>query len=236
MAKDEQQEMPVACCNDELDGLMGVFTDVSVLNKTNEALEVSARKLQRLVEQIVQCMAVITETRDMYTAGHQRRVSDLAVAIAGKLQLSAEQVKTVQVAGMLHDIGKISIPAEILSKPGKLGDYELGMMRNHVEVGYGILKNIDFPWPIAPVVHQHHERLDGSGFPYGLQGAEIMVEAQILAVADVVEAMSSHRPYRPSLGMAQAIHEIRTNRNILYTSEVVEACTYILEEGFVFCR
>lgn len=215
----------------ELIGLVGVITDITVRKKVEQELKKSTEKLQNSVEQIIQAMAMISETRDMYTAGHQKRVSQLATAIARQMRLSDDTVKAVQVAGLLHDIGKIAVPSEILTKPAKLSVHEWGIVREHSKTGYDILKTIDFPWPIAEIVYQHHERMDGHGYPRGLKSQDILLEAKIICVADVVEAMSSHRPYRASLGIVKAIIEINFNRRTLYDDDVVTACIKVFQEG-----
>jgi len=211
-------------------GLVGVITDITKHKRAERALKETSQKLIVVLDQIVHAMAAITEIRDMYTAGHQQRVSDLAGAIGQELGLAEGELTAVKVAGMLHDIGKIAVPAEILTKPGKLTFHELGIVKNHAQIGYDILKTIEFPWPIADIVIQHHERLNGSGYPNQLKGSAILLEAQIIAVADVVEAMSSHRPYRPSLGVEQAIAEIDRNRGILYNADVVDACIKVVKQ------
>jgi len=169
-------------------------------------------------------LASTAEIRDPYTSGHQKNVTKLASSIAEHMGLSAELIKGLRIAGLLHDIGKISVPAEILSKPGKITKDERNIIKNHCRVGYDILKGIEFPWPIAKIVLQHHERMDGSGYPLGIRGEEILLEARIIAVADVIEAMSSHRPYRAALGLDEALEEIRKNRGISFDPEVVDAC------------
>jgi len=218
-------------CNNEISGLVGVITDITERKKVERELKESTKKLQNAVEKIIEAMAMISETRDMYTAGHQNRVSQLGVAIARQMRLSDDEIKSVQVAGLLHDIGKIAVPSEILTKPTKLGIHEWGIVQEHAEKGYDILKKIDFPWPIAEIVYQHHERMDGSGYPRGLKGKEILLQSKIIMVADVVEAMSSHRPYRASLGIVKAIIEINFNRGTLYDDEVVSACIRVFQEG-----
>ena len=175
------------------------------------------------------------ETRDPYTAGHQRRVADLAQAIATEMKLAENQRDGLRMAGTIHDLGKVSIPAEILSKPTKLTEIEYQLIQAHPQTGYDILKGIEFPWPVAEMVLQHHERMNGSGYPQGLKGEEISTEAQILMVADVVEAMASYRPYRPALGVDAALEEIEKNKGILYDSRVVEVCLGLFrEKGFSF--
>jgi len=174
-------------------------------------------------------MSLTVEERDPYTAGHQRRTTDLAVAIAKEMGLSKHQIKGIQMAGFIHDIGKISIPAEILSKPGRLNEAEILLIRRHPQVGYDILKKIDFPWPVDLIVLQHHEKMDGSGYPQGLSGKEALVEARILCVADVVETIASHRPYRPGLGLDKALEDITKNRGILFDPHVVDACLALFQ-------
>jgi putative nucleotidyltransferase with HDIG domain len=179
---------------------------------------------------IIDAMGLTVEIRDPYTAGHQKRVAEIAQAIAIEMGLSKQQIEGVRMAGVLHDIGKMVVPAEILSKPGRITEHEFGIIKSHPEVGYNILKKIDFPWPIAQIVYQHHERMDGSGYPQGLSGKDILLEASIMAVADVVEAMASHRPYRPALGIDIALEEISKNRGVFYDPEAVDACLRIFKE------
>jgi putative nucleotidyltransferase with HDIG domain len=188
-------------------------------------------KLQKALEGTIQALGQTTETRDPYTAGHQRRVTQLACAIAEEMDVSSEQIEGIRVAGLMHDIGKISVPAEILSKPSQLTDTEFSLIKAHPQGAYDILKTIDFPWPVANIVFQHHERLDGSGYPHALKGEDIILEARILAVADVVEAMVSHRPYRPALGIDKALEELSDNKGVKYDSEVVNACLKLFAEG-----
>ena len=169
--------------------------------------------------------------RDPYTAGHQRRVGELAAAIAQELGLSDDKIHGLRLAASIHDLGKIKVPAEILAKPGKLTNIELMLIKAHAQAGYDILKDIAFPWPIATIVWQHHERLDGSGYPLGLKDDQILFESRIMAVADVVEAMASHRPYRPSLGMEATLAEIERGRGSAYDPAVVDACLKVIREG-----
>jgi len=191
--------------------------------------------LRKALEGIIQVMALTVETRDPYTAGHQRRATNLARAIATEMGLSEEQIDGIRMAGVVHDLGKISVPAGILNKPSRLTENEFGIIQTHPQVGYDMLNTIEFPWPVAQIVLQHHERMDGSGYPKGLVGEDIVLEARILAVADVVEAMSSHRPYRPALGMDKALEEISGNRGVLYDPSVVDACFKVItEKGFKF--
>lgn len=193
----------------------------------------NVHKLRRAVSGVVQAMARTVEIRDPYTAGHQKQVAGLACAIARELGLSEDNVEGIRVAGIIHDVGKISVPSEILAKPTRLTELEFGIIKTHPEVGYDILKSIEFPWPIAQIVLQHHERMDGSGYLQGLSGEDILLEARILGVADVVEAMASHRPYRAGLGIDKALQEISQNKGILYDSNIVAACIKLFKEkGF----
>ncbi|MEJ2593002.1 MAG: PAS domain-containing protein, partial [Candidatus Thiodiazotropha sp.] len=193
------------------------------------------QRLQESIEATIQALASTVELRDPYTAGHQHRVAELAKAVAQEMGLSETQIQVVYLAGMVHDIGKIAIPAEILSKPGRLSEAEFTLVRTHAEAGYDILKNIEFPWPIAQIVRQHHERLDGSGYPLGLHKDEILLEARILAVCDVVEAMTTHRPYRPGLGIEAALDAIEKGRLELYDAQVVASCLRVIRDrGFRF--
>jgi len=200
-----------------------------------EKLKQYAVKLQELIKEIIQAIVLTTEMRDPYTSGHQRRVTQLACAIAREMGLNNKMMEEIRVAGTLHDIGKMYVPSEILTKPGRLTEPEFNMIKTHPEAGYNILKMIEFPWPVAPVVLQHHERIDGSGYPSGLSAKDIRPEARILAVADVVEAMSSHRPYRPARGIDKALEEVSQNRGILYDPAVVDTCLKLFaEERFKF--
>jgi PAS domain S-box-containing protein len=198
------------------------------------ALEQIQRHLTQLrdnLEGTIKAISSIVEMRDPYTAGHEKRVAELAAAIARELGLSDERVYGLRLAGDVHDLGKIKIPAEILSKPGRLTDIEYDLIKVHPQAGYDILKDIDFPWPIAQTVLQHHERMDGSGYPQGLKGEQIIIEARIMGAADVVEAMHSHRPYRPGLGLEVAFNEIRRGRGIIYDEAIVDACLKLFQEG-----
>ena len=171
----------------------------------------------------------MAESRDPYTAGHQKRVTRLAVAIAQEMGLDENIQEAVRIAALVHDIGKINVPSSILTRPGKISEIEFDMTKIHPQIGYEILKNIDFPWPIADIILQHHEKLDGSGYPKGLKEKDITIEAKILAVADVVEAMSSNRPYRPALGLNKAIKEITNGKGKIYGPVMVDSCLKILK-------
>ncbi|MEW6079984.1 MAG: HD domain-containing phosphohydrolase [Thermodesulfobacteriota bacterium] len=202
-----------------------------------ELAETNAR-LKRTMNGVIKAMAAALESRDPYTVGHQQRVAELSIAIGKRLCLDENRLEALYIAAMVHDIGKISIPAQILSKPGKLSPIEFGLIQTHAETGFRIMKEIDFPWPVADIVHQHHERIDGSGYPQGLKESELMLESKILTVADVVEAMASHRPYRPALGIQLALAEITANRNRYYAADVVHACLEVFannsEHQFAF--
>lgn len=178
----------------------------------------------------VRALAAVAERRDPYTANHQRRVSHLARAIAVEMGLPEQQVEGIRIAGILHDTGKVAVPSEILSKPGKLSEFEFGIVKAHPKADFGIIEGVEFPWPVADTVLQHHERIDGSGYPSGLKGDNILLEARILAVADVVEAMASHRPYRPARGIDAALEEIRSGKGRLYDPEAADACCRLFEE------
>jgi len=204
--------------------------DITAQKKAEEERNHGLEKLRKMLGGTVEAMALAMGSRDPYTSAHQRRVSDLARRIAQEMQLEHDLIECVRTAGILHDIGKISVPAEILSKPTALNDIEFSIIKQHPERAYEILKEIDFPWPIAEIVLQHHERLDGSGYPRGLKSGEILLEAGILAVADVVEAISSHRPYRPALGIGPALEEIEKNKGRLYDVESANACLRLFRE------
>lgn len=187
-------------------------------------------RMKQTLQATVNSIALIVETKDPYTTGHQQRVSQLSLEIAKEMNLSADRQDFVQTASIIHDIGKVSIPSEILSKPTKLTDLEFELIKTHSQLGYNILKNIDFPWPVANVILQHHERMNGTGYPEHLKGETILPEARILAVADVVEAISSHRPYRQALGVSFALNEISSNKGILYDPAVVDSCLKLFRE------
>ena len=194
-----------------------------------KALKGSLENMKAILDGVIQSLSSTVEARDPYTSGHQKRVVKIAVAIGRYMHLSEDQLSAIRMAGLIHDIGKIAIPAEILSKPGSLSEIEFALLKGHPQVGYDIVKDISFPMPIGEIILQHHERLNGQGYPRGLKGDDMLVEAKILSVADVVEAMSSHRPYRPALGMDKALEEIEKNRGILYDPAVVDACCTLMK-------
>jgi len=206
------------------------IVDITRQKQTQQELEKNIQKMQKMLSQTVSSLATALEINDPYTAGHQRKMGRLATAIAKEMSFSNDQIEGISVAANLHDIGKINVPSEILSKPGKLSEIEWQFIKTHSQAGYEIIKEIEFPWPVADIVLQHHERIDGSGYPRGLAGDEILIGARILAVADVIEAMASHRPYRPSLGLNIALEEISQNKGILYDPEVVDACLKLFKE------
>jgi putative nucleotidyltransferase with HDIG domain len=193
----------------------------------------SMDQLRKALGGTVQAIASVVDSTDPYTAGHQRRVADISRAIATEMGLSPDRIEGIRMAGIIHDIGKVSVPAEILSMPRKLTDLEFSLIKTHAQSGYEILKDIEFPWPIARMVLEHHERMNGSGYPNGLTGDKLLPESRILAVADVVEAMATYRPYRAALGLSAALEEIAKNRGILYDPEAVDACLRLFrEKGF----
>jgi len=193
-------------------------------------LKESYKKLQSRLDETIKVISLIVEKKDLYTAGHQLRVAKIAEKISKKIGMDKERTRYIYTAGLLHDVGKIAIPSEILTKPAKLTEIEMEFVKTHPGVGYEILSGISFEYPIAEIILQHHERLDGSGYPQGLKGEEILFDAQIIAVADVVEAISSHRPYRPALGIEHALNEINSKKGILYIPEIVEVCIELFEK------
>ena len=230
----EEQALFMEAAGDIALGLNGIEMEKK-LDKQTHDLKERVKELKRAMDATIETMSKIVEAKDPYTAGHQQRVSQLATAIAKELNFSRDKIEGIRIASLIHDIGKIGIPTEILSKPTKLSDIELSLIKEHSQIGYDILKSIDFSYPVAEIVLQHHERLNGSGYPHHLKGEEIFLEACILGVADVVEAMSSHRPYRPALGIEKALEEISQNRGILYDSKVVDICLKLFKEkGFEF--
>ena len=216
-------------------GIIGLAKDVTAQRKSEEELKQSYQKLKKSLEASIKTMSRIVEVKDPYTAGHQQRVSQLTTAIAKELNLSPDKIEGIRVASLIHDIGKISVPTEILSKSTTLSDVEFSLIKEHSRIGYDILKAIDFSYPVANIVLQHHEKINGSGYPGGLKGDEILLEAKIICVADVVEAMSSHRPYRPAVGIDEALGEISKNKGILYDPKIVDVCLKLFKEkGFKF--
>lgn len=214
---------------------LNFVSDITERKQAEEKLKSSYEKLQKTVAGTIDTIALIAEVRDPYTAGHQRRVAKLACAIANEMGFSKEQIETIRVAGILHDIGKVNVPSEILSKPGKLSEIEYNLVKIHPQKGHEILKTLELPWAICPIVLQHHERMNGSGYPNGMSGQDISLEARVLAVADVIEAISSYRPYRQSLGTEKALKEISQNKGILYDADVVDATMRLInEKGFKF--
>jgi PAS domain S-box-containing protein len=210
--------------------ILGVARDVTERRRIEIERQQNIERLQKSLGKTIQAIAAAIETRDPFTAGHQRRVAELARNIAAEMGLTTDQIDGILMASIIHDLGKISVPADILSKPAKLTNIEYALVKTHPKSGYDILKDIDFPWPVARIILEHHERMDGSGYPHGLKGEAIILEARIIAVADVVEAMVSHRPDRPSLGIAAALAEIERNKGTLYDTVVVEACLRLFRE------
>jgi PAS domain S-box-containing protein len=210
--------------------IVSITRDITKYIETEKQLEESLRQVRLAIGTTIQVLLSAVEGKDKYTAGHQRRMADLARAIATEMCLPKERIEGIRLAGIVHDFGKLSVPAEILNKPGKLSDLEFSLIKEHARSGYDILKDVVSPWPLADIVHQHHERLDGSGYPNGLKGEEIILEARILAVADVVEAMCSHRPYRPAPGINAALEEIEKNKGRLYDSDVSDSCISLFKE------
>ena len=221
---------PIKDDSGNITGVVLAFTDVTSRKKTEEELKKSFEQQKIAMEGTVRAIAYTVETRDPYTAGHQRRVTKLACAIGEEMKLSRDQIEGLRMSGELHDIGKIHVPAEILSKPGQISEAEYTIIKTHSQVGHDILKTIEFPWPVAKIVLQHHERIDGSGYPLGLKAKDILLEAKILAVADVIEAMATHRPYRPALSIEVSLREISKNKGKLYDSEVAESCLKVFKE------
>jgi PAS domain S-box-containing protein len=211
-------------------GVIKYIRDITYRVEAEQTVEESLLNLRKALNGTVKALANTLESKDPYTASHQRRVVQLACALAKELGESPHYIEGIRVMGFLHDLGKIAVPGEILSKPSRLSSYEFNLIKVHPQAGYDILKDIDFPWPVALAVLQHHERLDGSGYPHGLSGHDIISEAKILAVADVVEAISSHRPYRPALGLDQAMAEISRYQGVLYDPAVVQTCLRLFSE------
>ena len=213
----------------------GIISDVTERKQAEEELLRNAEQLRRTLEGMVLAMSLVVESRDPYTAGHERRVAELATAIAVEMGMEDEELAALRLAGLIHDVGKVAVPSEILSKPGLLSEIEFSLIRQHPASGFDILNAIDFGMRVAEIVLQHDERLDGSGYPRALTGEDMLPGARILAVADIVEAMSSHRPYRAALGMEAALAEIREPVGVKYDAAVAAACVRLVEEqGFQF--
>lgn len=210
---------------------LNITIDIGIYkHRMEKKLKETEERLRKTLEDTIKALSSALELRDPYTAGHQRRVSDLSCAIALELGLSSEQIDGLRLAGLIHDVGKIRIPAEILSCPNELTELDFSLIKAHPQAGYDIIKTISFPFPVARIVLQHHERIDGSGYPSGLKQDKILVEAKILAVADVVEAIASHRPYREALGITYALNEISKNSGLLFDSCIVDACLKLFKE------
>ncbi len=207
-----------------------IYQDITLRRRAEEKLNETLENLRQSIRTTIQVLGTASEARDPYTAGHQKRVANLARAIATEMKLPHDKIEAIRMAGAIHDIGKISVPSEILCKPALLTDLEFCLIKNHSQFSYEIMKDVESPWPLADIIRQHHERLDGSGYPQGLKNTNILIEARILAVADVVEAMVSYRPYRPALEVEIALAEIENNSGILYDSKVVEACLKLFRE------
>ena len=219
----------------EFAGMVEKITDGSTLLEMRDQVYHSRERLRKNMGAIIQAMSTTIEKRDPYTAGHQRRVAKLCRAIATHMGFSWEDVQGLRMAAAIHDLGKIHVPAGILNKPGPISEHELAIIRMHPRTAYDILKGIQFPWPLAETIYQHHERLDGSGYPRQLKGDQILLEARILAVADVVESMVSFRPYRPAMDLETALEELRSHRGTLYDAQVVDTCIALIsEKGFDF--
>jgi PAS domain S-box-containing protein/putative nucleotidyltransferase with HDIG domain len=216
--------------NGKISGVVLGSRDITERKKAEADLQKDNEKLHSTFEQTINALVLTLGKRDPFTTGHQQRVTKLSVAIAEELGLPQQQIEGIRLAGLLHDIGKILVPVELLSKPSKLTGAESDIVKTHPKGGYEILQSIEFPWPIAQIVLQHHENMDGSGYPQGLKGEDILLEARILGVADVVEAMSSHRPYRPELGLEAAAEEITNNRGVKYDPQVVDVCLRLIRE------
>jgi putative nucleotidyltransferase with HDIG domain len=235
----EDREKSIELLTKEIEDLrlrIAELEEAEVQNRRiKEALSQSVEKLRKTTGFVIDVIALAVEARDPYIAGHQKRVADLARAIASEMKLSEDVIDGIRMAGLIHDLGKISIPAEILGQPRSLVDAEYSVVKTHPEIGYHILKEIDFARPVALIVYQHHERMDGSGYPRAIRKEEILPEAKILAVADVVEAICTHRPYRPTLGIDRALKEISQHRGILYDPEVVDVCVNLFrKKGYKF--
>ncbi len=210
--------------------VLGIARDITERKKSRLLLEENIEKLVKSREAIIQAITAIIEMRDSSTSGHQRRVAALAQAMAVEMELAPDQVETIRVASLIHDLGKISVPAEILCKPGRLDEAEISLIREHPAIGYNLLKSIDMMGKVAEIIYQHHERMDGSGYPRGLRGEEILPETRVLSVAEVVEAMLSHRPYRQALPLREALKEIARQKGRLYDAPAVAACIALFDK------
>jgi PAS domain S-box-containing protein/putative nucleotidyltransferase with HDIG domain len=215
-------------------GVFALYNDIRQRKRVEKELKISFCKLTEFLSGTVSALSETVEKRDPFTAGHQRRVSQLAIAIGREKAFSEDRLNILKIASALHDIGKIHVPAEILNKPISLCEYEMALVRNHAQVGYEILRSVDFPGPVAKIVCQHHERINGSGYPYGLKEKDILIESKILGVADVVEAMSSRRPYRDAHSIGIALDEIQKYQGVLYDPEIVDICMCLFKDGFEF--
>lgn len=219
--------------NNKAVGILSIVRDITDRKEAESRLHQSLESLKKAVSTTIQVLVSALESRDPYTTGHQSRASDLACAITTEMGLDQDKIEGIRMASIIHDIGKLAVPTEILAKPGKLTDIEFLLIKQHSQTGYEMLKDVESPWPLAQIVHQHHERMNGTGYPKNLKGDEILLESRILAVADVVEAISSDRPYRPSLGIDFALEEIDKNKGILYDDVVANACLNLFrEKGF----
>ena len=228
-------KMPYKDKEGKITGIISLSKDITVQRKSEQKLKTTYQRLKKTMDATIDTMSRIIEAKDPYTSGHQHRVCQLTVPLARELGLPEDKIEGIRIASLIHDIGKIGLPTEILSKPTKLTDIEFSLIKGHSQIGYNILKSIDFPYHVAQIVLQHHERMNGSGYPKKLKGDKILLEARIIGIVDVVEAMSSFRPYRPELGVDKALEEISKNRGILYDPEVVDACLKLFKEkGFKF--
>lgn len=216
---------------DGIAGITMVSRDISTRRQAEEELTISHRRLKSMMYETVESLSTAHEKRDLYTSGHQRVVSMISCCIADEMNLPHDQIESLRIAGLLHDIGKVCIPMAILSKPSVLSFEEMALIKKHPVAGYEIVKNIPFTWPVSDIILQHHERMDGSGYPRGIAGNDVLLESRILAVADVLEAMSAHRPYRPALGLEAALREIMDNIGIKYDQDVCKATFKLFEEG-----
>jgi putative nucleotidyltransferase with HDIG domain len=226
--------VPVRLSGGQL-GVYCIYRDLTEERAAREELRKALKTMEQAWEQTIEALASTSEVKDPYTAGHQKRVADLAAAIARKMGHEESFVTGVEKAALVHDLGKIEVPAELLSRPGRLSPFEFRLVQMHAEAGFRILSKIHLPWPLAEIVYQHHERLDGSGYPRGLKGEEILPEARILAVADIVEAISSHRPYRPARSVEEALETIRGECGKTLDPEAVKTCLWLFrEKGYSF--